>query len=294
MKKKRNRWVYLVMGVMLFSLITVSALPLIGSVVEGQQFVNDTSGEIITFSQQELALLEAEALGYQKVLDRESNNETALNGLLEIKLKQKDLSGAIAPLATLAKLHPEQTQYTVLLAQAKQQLQDYEGAAAAYKEILAQQPGDIYALAGITNLYLAQDSPERAIALLKKTIQLATQEDNSNAARTTQDGEVTSPPRSSSIDREAVELLLGDLYAERERYGEAIALYDRLTQANEDDFRPILGKALVLEKQGDLTAAKPVLEKAYVAAPEAYKDRIGDEMERVVEGIKQQESKVEE
>ena len=274
MKKKRSSWIYLVMGVMLFSLITVSALPLIGSVVEGQQFANNTHSEIITFSQQELALLEAEASGYQKVLEREPNNETALNGLLEIKLQQQDLSGAIAPLEKLAKLHSQQTQYTVLLAQAKQQLQDYEGAAAAYKGILAQQPGDIYALGGITNLYLAQDLPEKAIALLKKTIQLANSEDN---------------PHRASIDREAVELLLGDLYAARERYGEAIALYDRLARANQEDFRPILGKALVLEKQGNLTAAKPVLEKAYVAAPEAYKDRIGDEMERLVEGIKQQE-----
>ena len=42
----------------------------------------------------------------------------------------------------------------------------------------------------------------------------------------------------------------------------------------------------MLEKQGDLTAARPVLEKAYVAAPEEYKDRIGDEMERIVAGIK--------
>ena len=274
MKKKRNSWIYLVMGVMLFSLITVSALPLIGSVVEGQEFAKNDNSETITFSQQELALLEAEASGYQKVLEREPNNETALNGLLEIKLQQKDLSGAIAPLEKLAQLHPERTEYAVLLAQAKQQIADYEGAAAVYKDLLAEHPGDIYALSGITNLYLVQDSPERAIALLKKTIQLAS-DDGPNAA---------------SIDREAVELLLGDLYTNQERYGEAIALYDELAKTNADDFRPVLAKALVLERQGNLTAAKPFLEQAYVAAPEAYKDRIGDEMERLVEGIKQQES----
>ena len=270
MKKKRSSWIYLVLGVMLFSLITVSALPLIGSVVEGQEFAKNSNNETITLSGRELAILEAEASGYQKVLEREPNNETALNGLLEIKLQQKDISGAIAPLEKLAKLHPQQSEYAILLAQAKQQLKDYEGAAAVYQDVLAQEPGNIYALGGITNLYLVQDLPERAIALLKKTIQL-TEEDI---------------PVAASIDREAVELLLGDLYTNQERYGEAIALYDEVAKANTDDFRPILAKALVFEKQGDLTAAKPFLEQAYVAAPAAYKDRIGDEMERIVEGIK--------
>ena len=274
MKKKRGSWIYLILGIMLFSLITVSALPLIGSVVEGQEFAKNSDNETIAFSQKQLAMLEAEASGYQKVLEREPNNETALNGLLEIRLQQKDILGAIAPLEKLAKLHPQQTEYAILLAQARQQVKDYEGAAAVYNDVLAQHPGDLYALSGITNLYLAQDSPERAIALLKKTIQL-TSEDS---------------PVAASVDREAVELLLGDLYTNRERYKEAIALYDEVAKANTDDFRPILAKALVFEKQGDLTAAKPFLEQAYVAAPEAYKDRIGDEMERIVEGIKQQET----
>ena len=273
MKKKRSSWIYLVLGVMLFSLITVSALPLVGSVVEGQQFAKNPNNEIITLSQQELTKLEAEASGYEKVLEREPDNDTALNGLLKIRLQQKDLKSAIAPLEKLTKIHPEQTEYGTLLAQAKQQLEDYEGAAVAYNNVLADHPGDIYALGGMTNLYLAQEVPERAIALLKKTIQLSTQ-DNATAA---------------SIDREAVELMLGELYTNQQRYGEAISLYDELAQADRDDFRPILAKALVLEKQGDLTAAQPILKQAYVAAPEEYKDQIGNEMERVVKAIKSAE-----
>ena len=270
MKKKRNSWIYLVLGIMLFSLITVSALPLVGSVVEGQQFDRNVNNEVFTLSQQELTKLEAEASGYQKVLEREPNNDTALNGLLKIRLQQKDLEGATVPLAQLAKLHPELTEYKILFAQAQQQLADYEAAAAAYNDVLAEHPGDIYALSGITNLYATQEQPERAIALLKKTIDSASQPDN---------------PTSNSIDRAAVELLLGELYANQKRYGEAIALYDGLAESDRDDFRPILAKALVLEQQGDLSAARPILEKAYVAAPETYKDRIGKEMERVVRGI---------
>ena len=275
MKKKRNRWIYLVLGIMLFSLITVSALPLVGSVIEGQQFAkNPNNNEVITLSQQELTKLEAEASGYEKVLSREPNNDTALNGLLKIRLQQKDIEAAIAPLDKLAKLHPEQTEYITLLAQAKQQIADYEGAVAAYNQVLAEHPGDLYALGGITNLYLIQELPERAIALLKKTIKLATTDDS---------------PTATAINREAVELMLGELYTNQERYGEAIALYDELAKVDNNDFRPILAKALVLEKKGDLKAAQPLLEKAYVAAPEKYKDQIGNEMERIVQGIKAKE-----
>ena len=269
MKKKRSSWIYVVLGVMLFSLITVSALPLVGSVVEGRQFAKSTDRTIV-LSQQELAKLDAEASGYQKVLSREPDNTTALNGLLKIKLQQKDIEGAIAPLEKLANLNPEQTEYTSLLAQAKEQVKDYEGAAAAYNKVLADYPGDLYALSGITNLYLIQDMPERAIALLKNTVTLADKDS----------------PKASSISKDAVQFLLGELYTSRERYPEAIALYDELAKNNEDDFRPILAKGLVLEQKGDLTAAQPILEKAYVAAPAEYKDQIGDEMARLIERTK--------
>lgn len=272
MQKKRSSWIYLVLGIMLFSLITVSALPLVGSVIEGTQFAKNPDSEVFVLSQQELAKLEAEAFGYQKVLEREPDNETALNGLLKIRLQQKDIPNAIAPLEKLANIYPQQTEYRILLAQAKQQLTDYEGAAAAYNQILREKPGDLYALGGMTNLYLIQDLPERAIALLKKTIKLG-----------------TARPEESSINTESVELLLGELYSNQERYGEAISLYDELAKANNDDFRPVLAKALVLEKQGELTTAKPILEKAYIAAPEEYKDQIGDEMEKLVQGIKKTE-----
>ena len=271
MKKKRSSWLYVVLGVMLFSLVTVSALPLVGSVVEGRQFAKSADSEVTIFSQQELTKLEAEAHGYQKVLEREPNNNTALTGLVKIRLQQKDLQGAIAPLEKLAKLNPEQTEYTNLLAQAKQQIEDYEGAASAYNLVLKTHPGDLYALGGITNLYLIQDLPERAIALLKKTIALAAKDE----------------VNTQEINPEAVEFLLGEVYTQQERYGEAIDLYDRLAKDNGDDFRPLLAKALVMEKQGKLEAAQPLLKEAYVAAPPEYKDQIGNEMEQVLKQIEQ-------
>ena len=267
MQQKRSSWIYIVLGLMLFSLIIFSGLPLISSIVSGNQLNTDSNSTIATFPNRELLQLEAEASGYQKVLEREPDNETALRGLLSIKLKQKDLTGAIAPLEKLAQLHAEETDYTILLAQAKQQVTDYEGAAAAYREVLAVSPGDILALSGMANLFLIQDLPERAIDLLKDTIKLATQKDSNEA---------------KSIDLESVELLLGELYTSQERYSEAIALYDEIATANQDDFRPVLAKALMLEKQGDFAAAQAVIKKAYILAPTEYKDQIGDEMERLV------------
>ncbi len=270
-QQKRSSWVYIVLGLMLFSLIIFSGLPLLSSIFGGEQLASNSEMTIATFSKQELVKLEAEANGYQKVLEREPENDTALRGLVEIRLKQKDLEGAIAPLEKLAQIHSEQNEYTILLAQAKQQVTDYEGAAAAYRQVLATRPGDIFALGGITNLFLIQNLPERAIALLKDTIKLGEKDDTET---------------SKSIDVTAVELLLGELYVNRERYDEAIALYDRIAKAEEDDFRPIFAKALVLEQQGKIEAAKLVLETAYTLAPAEYKDQIGQEMKRLNERLK--------
>jgi tetratricopeptide (TPR) repeat protein len=268
MQQKRSRWVYIILSLMLFSLVIFSGLPLISSIVSANKPLSVSDSTIATFSNQELMKWDAEASGYEKVLQREPDNETALRGLLDIRLKQKDLDGAIAPLENLAKLHQEQTEYTILLAQAKQQIKDYEGSAAAYRQVLTNRPGDILALAGMTNLFLIQNLPERAIALLKETIQTATR-------NTAQNDE--------SIDVNSVELLLGELYTNQERYDEAMSLYNKIAAANQDDFRPILAKALVLEKQGDIEAAKPVLDSAYTLAPAEFKDQIGQEMKRLAE-----------
>lgn len=262
MQRKQKTWLYAVLGLMLFSLIIFSALPIVSSVVEGKSEPN-SEYQTASFSKTDLAKLEAEASGYEKVLQREPDNETALRGLLQIRLEQKDLARAVVPLEKLARLHPQQTEYSILLAQAKQQLADYEGAAAAYRQILTDRPGEIVALGGLANLFLSQNLPERAIALLQDTLELAGDE------------------KGAEIDETSVELLLGELYASRERYDEAIAIYDKIASADSKDFRPVLAKALVLERQGQLEAAKPILKTALSLAPARYKDQIGAEIEKL-------------
>ena len=257
MQKKRSSWIYLTLGLMLVALIGFSGLPLFLSIFSENKIATQPySATISQVSPDQQAKLDAEARGYQKVLEREPNNNTALKGLLDIRLQQQDIEGAIKPLEKLAKLNSEQTEYTILLAQAKQQIEDFEGAAAAYRSILASQPDDIQALSGITSLFLEQNLPERAIGLLKDTIAKAQQ----NKAET------------SYIN--SVQLLLGEVYAEQERYFEAISVYEQAALDDDRDFRPILAKALILHEQGHNQEAKPLLESAYSLAPAQFKDRI--------------------
>jgi tetratricopeptide (TPR) repeat protein len=259
MQQKRSRWVYVMLILMVLALLGFSALPLVSSIIEANQSGSQTQTQPVGISPEQQNQLEAEATGYQKVLEREPNNSNALRGLLEVRLQQQDIQGAVEPLEKLAKIHPEQREYSILLAQAKQQLQDYEGAAAAYSTLLATDPGDIQALSGTVDLYLSQNQPERAIGLLQETLEQAQQNDDKP---------------SESIDVVSLQLLLGEVYAYQKRYDEAIASYDQALEVNKQDFRPFLGKALVFQEQGKQDQAKPLFDAALSLAPSQFKDQI--------------------
>lgn len=257
MDSKKNRWMYIVLGLMLFSLIIFSGLPLIGSIVQKSPIVSEENSEgQIAIATQEKAKLEAEATGYQKLLLKEPNNETALRELLKVRLEQQEITETVEPLEKLVQLHPEQIEYTVLLAQTKQYLADYEGAAAAYRQVLAEAPGNIMALGGLVNLFLTQNLPTKAIALLENTINQGKEDPDSD------------------IDVSSIQLLLGEVYTQQEDYESALAVYDGLAAADKTDFRPVLAQGLVLQKQGKDDIAKPLIRKAYELAPPDFQDQI--------------------
>jgi tetratricopeptide (TPR) repeat protein len=209
-------------------------------------------------------LLQAQARGYELVLQREPDNVTALRGLLQVRLELigqgvGDIKDAIAPLEKLASLNPETTEYGILLAQAKERTGDREGAAGAYRSILVSRPGEIKALQGLVNLLLVQQRPEAAIGLLQDTLKAAP---------------AANQAKPESIDVTSVQLILGQVYAVQKRFDEAIAIYDESAKANPKDFRPTLGKAIVLKEQGKTDEAKTLFDRATELAPPNYKDQI--------------------
>lgn len=67
--------------------------------------------------------LERQEQGYQLVLQREPENQTALEGLVRVRLEQSKLKEAIAPLEKLVNLYPERKDYHSLLKQLKSDTQ---------------------------------------------------------------------------------------------------------------------------------------------------------------------------
>jgi len=206
-------------------------------------------------NQQQQQDLQEKINGYQAVLENNPENKDALEGLLQAQLQKGNLEGAIEPLEKLAKIYPEQTAYRILLAQAKQQTGDLDGSAQAYRKVLDDNPGDIRALQGLVTLLLQQEQPQAAVGQLKETLELAKQEDR-------------------DINEVEVKLLLAQVYSGMEEFDDAIALYEELTEQNPGDFRPILGKALVLEKQGNDNKATSLYKQALDLAPADVKDQI--------------------
>jgi len=255
---KRSPWVYLGLFLMIGALLIFSIAPLVSSIVQQSRTDNAAATPLDANSRR----LEAEALGYELVLEREPDNVNALQGLLENRLRQGNLKDAIAPLERLSQLIPEQIEYTLLLAQTKQQLQDYEGASNIYRNLLASNPLDIRTLKGLADLFILQKRDAEAIQTVQNAITQAIKLRGSD------------PSEENSANVTSVQLLLGEIYLQQNRVNEAIALYDNTTQMNPNDFRPILAKAIVLNQQGQTKAAEPIFQQALLLAPTQYKETI--------------------
>lgn len=73
-------------------------------------------------AQSQNAQLQAEEKGFATVLAREPNNQTALRGLVEIRMQRGDIPGTKAALEQLVKLNPTNVQYKEFLAAVTKQM----------------------------------------------------------------------------------------------------------------------------------------------------------------------------
>jgi tetratricopeptide (TPR) repeat protein len=290
----RNRWlINIVLVVAAIALVGGSMLPLLTSTIKESQPPTATplaSGQ--TSAPDQKSQLADQARGFELVLQREPNNQTALQGLVDARIKSGDIKGAIPAIEKLAALNPTQPQYTLLLAQAKIRTGDVAGGQDAYRAILKTKPGDSLALQGLILSLLQQQRSDEAISFLQSTLkEVSKTESKAGSADVTSvqlllgevyanqkryDEAIATYDRAIATNKQDVRPLLakGSVLAVQKRYDEAIALYDRATVIDSKDFRPILAKASVLREQGKNDLAKPLFETAANLAPPEYKQQI--------------------
>lgn len=272
MSESRNRWmVRVVLAFAVVAFVGVSVMPIITTFNKPQSLPsNQANTENQGSSFQQKSKLEDQVRGYELVLQKEPENQTALKGLLQARLqllsqkgqgevKPADIQVVIEPLEKLAKLNPQKSEYGVLLAQAKQQIGDKEGANQTYRTILTAKPADLKALQGMVSLQLSEKRPEVAIGLLEAGLTAAKK---ANAI----------VPGSGDVV--AIQVLLGNVYAFQKQDLQAISVYDQAINQEPQDFRPVLAKAMLFKQQGKLAEAKPLFDKATALAPAQYKDEI--------------------
>ncbi|MBD1216807.1 MAG: tetratricopeptide repeat protein [Aphanizomenon flos-aquae Clear-A1] len=272
MSELRNRWIVrVVLGFAVVAFVGVSIIPILTAMNKPQSSPqNQANGDHKISLSEQKSKLEDQVRGYELVLQKDPENQIALNGLLQARLqllsqksrgevKPADIQVVIEPLEKLAKLNPQKSEYGVLLAQAKQQIGDKEGAAETYRTILTTKPGDLKALQGMVSLQLNEKRPEAAIGVLQESLAAAKQ------ANTIQPG---------SVDVVAVTVLLGSVYASEGKDDKAISTYDEAIKKDVQDFRPILAKAMLFKQQGKVNEAKLLFDSATALAPAQYKDEI--------------------
>jgi tetratricopeptide (TPR) repeat protein len=216
---------------------------------------NSGIGKGVKLSADQMTLLRERTFAAEKVLFGQPDNQEALKTIVNSKLQLADIKGSISSLERLAALNPDVPEYGVLAGQSHHYLGDRETAALDYRKALANNPHHIPALQSLASLFVDAQKPEAAIGLVQESIK-------------------TPIPPGKTADLGGLKLLLAQIYVSQQRYAEAFPIYDGLTQADSQDFRPLLAKALVFKKIGSVSEAQALLDQATEVAPAQYKDQI--------------------
>jgi len=259
-KTTTQKWIINgVLALVTLSFLGLSIAPLITGILTPKPEASSTVQPDAKAAETERLKIQIE--GFEAVLKREPKNETALKGLIDLRLKLRDIKGAIEPLQVLADSNPEVVDYRKVLARARLELKDKPGAIAEYTKILAIKPGELESLQTLVSLEMEAQKPEAAIGLLTKALETA---DTANKVQP------------NSVDKPAILWILGNVYTEQKRFPEAIATFDKITTTDPKDFRPFVGRAQIKRLEGKETEAKALFTEAAKLAPPEFKDRVNE------------------
>ena len=176
MSQPRRRWfisVVLVLAVIGF--VGFSMFPLISSAFKENQLSTGAtppaSSQTLETSQK--SQLEQQARGYELVLEREPDNQTALRGLVEARIQLRDLEGALAPLEKLAASNPNQTEVRLILGQLYATQQRYDDAITVYDQAIKASKQDFRPVLAKASILKQQGLTEQAKALFDNAAALA-------------------------------------------------------------------------------------------------------------------------
>jgi tetratricopeptide (TPR) repeat protein len=261
-----RKWVKtLILAISSLVFLGLSIIPLIGGVMQNQKTPPpSTANSAAAGDPNNAKALEETEKNYLALLQREANNEEALQGLVETRLQlvqsgQRKAQDVIDPLQKLVTLQPERMEYQMILAQAQQESGKMDEAVEAYQKVLAKAPTQPAALQGITRLFIQRQRAEDAIPLLEKGLTAA---------------QAANQKQSGSADTLALNLLLGDVYRAQKNITEASSLYERLIKESPNDFRPVATKGLLLKDQGKQEEALQQFQKALSLASADDKPRV--------------------
>lgn len=112
--KKRQKLLILISIVSFFGSTVMAVIPAVQEIARQNSASSQAASVEETLKQQEA--------GFELVLQREPNNQAALDGLLRVRLQLNDIPGAIETLEKLVKLNPEREDYRKGLENLKKEL----------------------------------------------------------------------------------------------------------------------------------------------------------------------------
>lgn len=254
-QRNARQWmINIVLVIVSVAFMGVSLAPMLGGLFASSP---TPTADPNTISEQDQIKIQIQ--GFEAVLRQEPKNQTALEGIVGLKLQIGDIRGTIEPLQTLSESYPDQVRYRIALARTYIQLKEFKNATDEYRKLLATNPGDPEALQSLVGFELQEKRPEAAIGILQEALKNAT---------------TANQVKPGSVNVAYIQWLLGEVYRDQKRYAEALASFEEALKTDDKDFRGHLGKAQVLRSQGKNDEAQPLFAKAIELSPPDVKDRV--------------------